>query len=76
MRTLSNITDRQEILSRIANLSARDRALWGKMTVNETLCHLSDSTGLRRARKRSEMHPAFFNKRSSSGLLCKRLFSG
>lgn len=42
MRTLSNITDRGEILSRIANLSARDRALWGKMTVNETLCHLSD----------------------------------
>lgn len=42
MRTLSNITDRREILSRIANLSARDRALWGKMTVNEMLCHLSD----------------------------------
>lgn len=42
MKTLSNIADRQEILSRITNLSERDRALWGKMTANEILCHLSD----------------------------------
>jgi hypothetical protein len=43
MKTLSCATDRQEVLTRINNLSPADRAIWGKMSVHQMVCHLTDS---------------------------------
>lgn len=43
MKTLNNAFDRQEILRRIDSLSAADRARWGKMSVHQMVCHLTDS---------------------------------
>jgi hypothetical protein len=43
MKTLKSIAARQEILNRLAQLSERDPARWGKMSAHQTLCHLRDS---------------------------------
>ncbi len=43
MKTLNNALNRKEILTRIGQLSPTDRALWGKMSVHQMVCHLSDS---------------------------------
>jgi Protein of unknown function (DUF1569) len=43
MRTLSSLSDRREVLMRISNLSPADRAKWGRMSVHEMVCHLTDS---------------------------------
>ncbi len=43
MKTLANGEVRQEVLSRIAQLSHEDEAKWGKMSAHQMLCHLRDS---------------------------------
>ena len=43
MKTLSNASDRQEVVTRIGKLSPADTAKWGKMTVHQMICHLTDS---------------------------------
>jgi Protein of unknown function (DUF1569) len=43
MKTLGSAADRQEILARIGSLSSADRAKWGKMSVHQMVCHLSDA---------------------------------
>jgi hypothetical protein len=43
MKTLTNPADQQEILHRIDSLSENDGRKWGKMSVNQMLCHLTDS---------------------------------
>lgn len=42
MKNILNTTNREEIFSRITLLKETDHALWGKMNVNEMLCHLAD----------------------------------
>ncbi|MGA7409173.1 MAG: DUF1569 domain-containing protein [Bryobacteraceae bacterium] len=43
MKTLSNSSDRQEVVTRIGRLSPADAAKWGKMSVHQMICHLNDS---------------------------------
>ena len=42
MHTILNATDSEQMLTRIHALQPDDRALWGRMTVNEALCHVTD----------------------------------
>jgi Protein of unknown function (DUF1569) len=43
MRTLKNLSERQAIALRLAELSPDDKARWGSMSVNQMVCHLDDS---------------------------------
>ena len=43
MRTLLSEMDHQSIVERIAKLTPQDRHRWGKMKVEEMVCHLTDS---------------------------------
>jgi hypothetical protein len=43
VKTLHKPANRQEILTRIETLLPSDRARWGKMSVHQMICHVSDS---------------------------------
>src|SRR5208283_5060370 len=43
MKTVSVASDRREVVTRIGKLSPLDMAKWGKMSVHQMICHLSDS---------------------------------
>jgi hypothetical protein len=43
MKTLANRADKQEILDRLARIQASSQRFWGRMTVAEMVCHLSDA---------------------------------
>jgi Protein of unknown function (DUF1569) len=43
MKTLKNLTDRETIALRLAELSPEDHACWGSMSVHQMVCHLDDS---------------------------------
>lgn len=43
MKTLHRDLDRQEILTRVGSLTPADRPRWGKMSVHQMICHVSDS---------------------------------
>ena len=43
MKSLSNLTDREEISRRLTQVSAADTARWGSMNVHQMVCHLDDS---------------------------------
>jgi hypothetical protein len=43
MKTLANSFDKDEILRRLDQVSASSQRRWGRMTVHQMLCHLSDS---------------------------------
>jgi hypothetical protein len=43
MKTLTNLSERQNIARRMAELSPEDKARWGAMSVHQMVCHLNDS---------------------------------
>ena len=43
MKTLSNDSDKQEVLRRVASLRADSPRRWGKMTCHQMICHLTDA---------------------------------
>ena len=43
MKTLKNLGERQNIARRMAELSPKDKARWGSMSVHQMVCHLVDS---------------------------------
>jgi hypothetical protein len=43
MKTLVNPEDKQATLERLAKVQPDQRALWGRMSAHQMLCHLSDS---------------------------------
>src|ERR1700684_2073572 len=43
MKTLKTLNDQQTIALRMADLSPRDKARWGSMSVHQMVCHLDDS---------------------------------
>lgn len=43
MRTLASAADREAIVKRVSALTPSDRGLWGRMTVDQMVCHLCDS---------------------------------
>jgi len=42
MKSILENTELDKMLQRISNLKSDSKNLWGKMTVNEMLCHISD----------------------------------
>lgn len=43
MKTLANAADKAEVLRRLVAIGPESRRRWGKMTVGEMICHLSDA---------------------------------
>jgi Protein of unknown function (DUF1569) len=43
MKTLKNLSERQNIALRMTRLSPQDNARWGSMSVHQMVCHLVDS---------------------------------
>jgi Protein of unknown function (DUF1569) len=43
MKTLTQVSERQTIALRLAELSPEDKARWGSMSVHQMVCHLDDS---------------------------------
>jgi hypothetical protein len=43
MKTLKNLSERQTITLRLAELSPEDKPRWGSMSVHQMVCHLDDS---------------------------------
>ena len=43
MKTLKNLSERQNIARRMGQLSPADKAVWGAMSVHQMVCHLDDS---------------------------------
>ena len=43
MKTLANPADKQNALTRLAKIQPNSRALWGRMSAHQMICHLSDS---------------------------------
>jgi hypothetical protein len=43
MKTLTNESDRRELLDRLNNLRIDSHRRWGRMTAHQMICHLSDS---------------------------------
>lgn len=43
MKTLLNVRDRGEVLSRLANVRVDAQPKWGTMSAHQMICHLSDS---------------------------------
>jgi Protein of unknown function (DUF1569) len=46
MRTLASSSDRESMLRRISALTASDQRQWGRMSVNQMICHLNDACKL------------------------------
>jgi hypothetical protein len=42
LKNILNENDRNSLIDRIKTISEDDKALWGKMTVNEMVCHTTD----------------------------------
>ncbi len=42
MKSIANTDGRDEILGRIARLTHESKSLWGKMDVNQMVCHCAD----------------------------------
>jgi Protein of unknown function (DUF1569) len=42
-RTLSNATDKQQIVERLKKIQPASARLWGRMTAPQMICHLADS---------------------------------
>ena len=57
MKTLTRLADRKEIEARLQSYSASDTALWGTMSVHETLCHLEDAFKLGLGERTTEARP-------------------
>jgi hypothetical protein len=43
MKTLANVTDKAEIIARLATIGPLSQRRWGKMTAAQMICHLSDA---------------------------------
>jgi hypothetical protein len=62
MRNLGAATDRRSIKERISALKSSDRALWGRMTVDQMLCHLCDAFRLPLGEKSAGDMSTFFSR--------------
>ena len=51
MKTLAHERDRAEIARRLTTIRPDGRALWGKMSAHQMVCHLSDSFRMALGRK-------------------------
>ena len=59
LKSLSNLTDRQNIARRLAQLTPGDAARWGIMSVHQMVCHLDDSYKVPLGEKNVSPAPGF-----------------
>src|SRR5580704_3241252 len=59
MKTLKNLSERQNIARRMAELSPEDKARWGAMSVHQMVCHLDDSYKVPLGEKTASPAPGF-----------------
>jgi hypothetical protein len=62
MQSLESSVDREEILKRIGALTAADQRRWGKMSVNQMVCHLCDSYRLALGEKKAGLATGFLQR--------------
>lgn len=62
MKTLEKAEDKAEILERLGRIKADSQRLWGKMTANQMVCHLSDAFRGIMGDKRVAMTGGFFKR--------------
>ena len=62
MKTLNNPADLQTILRRVGELKADDAGLWGSMSVQQMVCHLSDSYQVALGKKPARMASGFWQR--------------
>src|ERR1700678_594641 len=55
VKTLGNLTNRQNISLRLAGLSLEDARRWGTMSVHQMVCHLDDAYKLALGEKNASM---------------------
>jgi hypothetical protein len=61
-KSIFNMSDFEEVLLRIAKLTPNSQRLWGKMTINEMLCHTADQLRIATGEKSSVSQANFFNR--------------
>ncbi len=75
MNTLNDQTTVNETLDRIDRLQPSSQPLWGKMTVNEMICHVSDPfRDFLKIRKTKPVTPSFLRPLMRWFLLSKKPF--
>ena len=63
MKTLKNLSERQNMARRLAELSPEDKAIWGSMSVHQMVCHLDDSYKVPLGRRPQVRRPASYKER-------------
>ena len=61
-KTLKNLSERQTIALRLAELSPEDKARWGSMSVHQMVCHLDDSYKVPLGQKTASPATGFYTK--------------
>ncbi len=69
MKNILNIQNREELLTRINNTKETNTALWGKMSVNEMLCHLADQIRVATNQIKTKDFSNFFTRTIASKLV-------
>ena len=62
MKTLQNSADLQEVRTRLAALTPQSQRQWGTMSVNQMLCHLTDSFRLTTGEKGASQTGGWFQR--------------
>jgi hypothetical protein len=62
VKTLANAEDKSEIVRRLSSIGPGSQRRWGKMTVAEMICHLSDAFRIVFNQKRAEPVSNWFSK--------------
>lgn len=62
MKSLANAENRQEILERLGAIGPASQRRWGKMTVAEMVCHLSDALSVSMGEKKTRPVSNWFSR--------------
>jgi len=76
MKSLASEEVKTELLNRLDKLSPESKGRWGRMTVNQMLCHLSDTFILLQKDNRPEHTPNLLKKIQQSVMTWLALYSG
>jgi len=62
MKTLANARDREEIVQRLRAIGPASQRRWGKMTVAEMVCHMTDALRVSMGGKRAQPVSNWFSR--------------
>lgn len=62
MRTLANPRDKEEIIRRLVAIGLASQRRWGRMTVGEMICHLSDALQISMGEKQAKPVSNWFSR--------------